>query len=263
MNVVLLSDFSSLSTHMLDYAAMLFKNQDVNFTILHLESSCQKESLNKNHSIIFNQKLKKDRKFLESKGFDKKNIQTKLIVGPYIESIRHVIIKEQISLIMLGNSSKEIFSTGLFFDKKTLEIITKVKCSVVLVPEQAHLELPKTALLPTDFSITSEYSIFNILNLLPFVKQTNLSLLSTGHNKTLGPNRKQSKDLIYRAINSLEFKNIEEIHYGSKVIGIKEFDIIMVMAKNLSIFQDLFSTSRPFLNSLEAPVLFLHDSKKL
>ncbi|NEV94876.1 universal stress protein [Psychroflexus sp. YR1-1] len=263
MNVVLLSDFSPLSTHMLDYAAMLFKNQDVNFTILHIKMPYQKESCKGKCSLIFSQKLRTDQEFLQFKGYDEKDIQTKFIEGPYIESIRHVIHEEHINLILLGNSSKDINSTGLFFDKKTLEIITKVKCSVVLVPEQTRLELPKTALLPTDFSITSEYSIFNILNSLSFVKQTHLSLLPIGLSKTLGPNRKQAKKLISKAINSLEFKSVEEIDFSPKVSSINTFNLIMVMAKNLSIFQDLFSTSHNSLSRLETPVLFLHDSKTL
>lgn len=258
----MLSDFSPVSTHMLDYAAMLFKNQKVKFVILHIKPPCEKVNCKDKCNIIFDQKLKEDKELLKSKAYQEEDIQTKFIVGSFIESIRHVVIKEQIHLIMLGNSSKEIFSTGFFFDKKTLEIITKVKCSVVLVPEQARLELPKTALLPTDFSITSDYSIFNILNSLSFVKQTNLSLLSTGHHKTLGPNRKHSKDLISKAINSLGFKSVKEIDFTSKTMSINDFDMVMVMAKNLSIFQDLFSNSSASLCLPEVPILFLHDSKK-
>lgn len=242
---------------------MLFKNQEVNFTILHVKAPCEKESCNGNCNLIFDQKLEKDKQLLESKIFEKQTIQTKFIEGPYIESIRHVIIEKQIDLIMLGNSNKGIFSTGLFFDKKTLEIITKVKCSVVLVPEQAPLELPKTALLPTDFSITSDYSIFNILTSLPFVNQTHLSLLSTDHNKTLDHNRKHSKDLIFKVINSLEFKSVKETHFITEAKFINAFDIVMVMAKNLSIFKDLFSISKASLCLPEVPILFLHDSRKL
>lgn len=248
---------------MLDYTAMLFKDQKVNFTILHIKAPCQKESCSGKCSIIFDQKLKKDKRALESKASEIQTIQTKFIEGSYIESIRHVIIEGQIDLIILGNSNKEIFSTGLFFDKKTLEIITKVKCSVVLIPEQAPLELPKTALLPTDFSITSDYSIFNILTSLSFVNQTHLSLLSTDHNKILDPNRKHSKDLIFKVINSLEFKSVKETHFTSKANCISGFDMVMVMAKNLSIFQDLFSISPASLCLPQVPILFLHDSKKL
>lgn len=263
MNVLLLSDFSSVSTHMLDYAAMLFKNQEVNFTILHVKTPCKKESCSGKCSILFNQKLKKDRELLEYKASNSPKIQTKFIEGSYIESIRQVITEEQVNLIMLGNSNNTIFNTGLFFDKKTLEIITKVKCSVVLVPEQTQLESPQTALLPTDFSITSDYSIFNILTSLSFVKQTHLSLLSIEENKTLDPNKKHSKDLISKVIHSLEFKSVKEINFTSKKMCVNGFDIVMVMAKNLSIFQNIFSTSPATFCLPKVPILFLHDSKKL
>lgn len=263
MNVLLLSDFSSVSTHMMDYTAMFFKDQKVNFTILHIKAPCQKENCSSKCSILFDQKLKNDKQALESKASEIQSIQTKFIEGFYIESIRHVIIEKQIDLIMLGNSNKQIFSTGLFFDKKTLEIITKVKCSVVLVPEQASLELPTTALLPTDFSITSDYSIFNILTSLSFVNQTHLFLLSTDHNKTLDPNRTHSKNLISNVINSLEFKSVEETRLTSKDMFINSFDIVMVMAKNLSIFRELFGNSQASLCLSQVPILFLHDSRKL
>lgn len=261
MNVLLLSDFSSVSTHMMDYVAMLFKNQEVNFTILHIKAPCQKESCSGKCSIIFDQKLKKDKAFLESKASENQTIETKFIEGSYIESIRHVIVEKHIDLIMLGNSNKKIFGTELFFDKKTLEIITKVKCSVVLIPEKSKLNLPQTALLPTDFSITSDYSIFNILTSLPFVEKMHLSLLSTDQNQVLGPSRKHSKDLISKAVHDLKFKSVKEL--SSSSICINEFDIVMVMAKNLSIFQELFSISPASLSLPEVPILFLHDSKKI
>lgn len=263
MNIALLSDFSSASNHMLDYAAMLFKDQKVNFTIIHVKTACNSESCDGKCHVVFSQKLKKDQNFLETKGYRSDQIETKFIEGAYIESIRSVITEQHIDLIMLGNSNKGTHSTGLFFDKKTLEIITKVKCSVVLVPEEAMIKSPKTALLPTDFSITSDYSIFNILTSLPFVNQTHLSLLPTGLNKALGPNRKHSKEVISKMINSLEFKSVKEIYSTTKASCIEGFDLVMVMAKNLSIFQELFSTTQNSLCRPEIPILFLHDSRKL
>lgn len=263
MNVVLLSDFSSASKHMLDYAAMLFKDQKANFTILHIKTPCKGESCSGKCGVVFSQKLIEDQKFLESKGYTADYIQTKFIEGSYIESIRKIITEQQTDLIMLGNSNKSTHSTGLFFDKKTLEIITKVKCSVVLVPEEAKITPPQSALLPTDFSITSDYSIFNILTSLPFVNQAKLSLLPTGLKKALGPNRRHSKDLISKVINSLEFKSVKEIQSSIKAPCINGFDLVMVMAKNLSIFQDLFSTTTDSLCRPEIPILFLHDSRKL
>lgn len=248
---------------MLDYAAMLFKNQEVNFTVLHVKSPCLKEGCRGKCSLVFDKKLKKNQQTLMNHGFDKERIQTLFIEGSFIESIRHVIVENKIDMIMLGNSSREVFETGLFFDKKTLEIITKVKCSVILIPEQARLKVPKTVLLPTDFSITSDYSIFNILTSLAFVKQAELSLLPTGLNKALGPNRRHAKALISEAVNSLEFKSVKEIKLSSKAAFINEFDLVMVMAKNLSIFQNLFSTSPASLYIPEVPILFLHDTRKL
>jgi hypothetical protein len=263
MHVVLLSDFSSASRHMLDYAAMLFQNQQVKFTILHVKTPCKKESCSGKCGIIFHQKLKKDQVVLEDKGYTAEQIQTKFIEGAYIESTRQFILEQRVDLIMLGNSSQKMFNTGFFFDKKTLEIITKVKCSVVLVPEDVPLHSPQTALLPTDFSITSDYSIFNILRSLSFVNNTHLHLIPTRFNMTLGPNKTQAKDLISRVINSLDFKSVKEVQSTLKAKSINKYDLVMVMAKNLSIFKQLFSTSADTRFQPEVPFLFLHDSKKI
>ena len=247
---------------MLDYAAMLFKNQEVHFTILHIKSPCQKESCSGKCQIIFDAKLQKSKTLLENVGNGGIHVETKFIEGSFIESIRHVIAEQKTDLIILGNSSGDTSDTGLFFDKKTLEIITKIKCPVILVPEKASLKLPKTALLPTDFSITSDYSIFNILTSLNFISKTHLALLPTGTNEVLGPNKTQSKALISKVINSLKFKSVREIPSTSKLTNINGYDLIMVMAKNLSIFQNLFSTSPASLCRAEVPILFLHDSRK-
>lgn len=248
---------------MLDYAAMLFKNQSVNFTLLHVKSPCKKASrCSGKCSILFSQKLTKDKSLLEAKGYDKEQIQSKFIEGPYIESIRNVVLEQQIDLIMLGNTYKKGNTKDLFFEKKTLEIITKVRCSIILIPEHAALKFPETTLFPTDFSITSDYSIFNVLTSLKFVNQTHLSLLPTGFKTQLGPNKKNSKALISKVINSLKFKSVKEIKSFSKAPPFQEFELIMVMAKNLSIFKDLFSTSASSVCPPETPILFLHDSRK-
>jgi hypothetical protein len=247
----------------MEYAAMLFRNQEANFTILHVKTPCKKESCSGKCGIVFDQKLKKDQETLESKISKHHNVNRKFVEASYIESIRQVVAEEQIQLIILGTSSQNTFDTGLFFDKKTLEIITKVKCSIVLVPEETKIEVPKTALLPTDFSITSDYSIFNILNSLSFVNHTQLSLLSVEGNKTMTTNKTHSRDLISKVIQSLDFETIEEIKLTSKTMCINGFDMVMVMAKNLSIFQNIFSTSPTTVCLPKVPILFLHDSKKV
>lgn len=262
MNVVLLSDFSNASTHMLEYASLLLKNHDVKFTILHVKAPCKGESCKGGCGAIFNQKLQKDSKVLVSKGFSNAQVETQFIEGSFVESIRQVILEQKIDLIMLGNSNNKILNTGLFFDKKTLEIITKIKCSVVLVPENAPLKLPESALLPTDLSIISDYSIFDILTSLKFVQKTHLSLLATGQKHILKPYKAYSKKIISKVINSISFKSVQEIDLQSKNSQQSKFDFIMVMAKNLSIFQMLFSNANEGYYNPNTPVLFLHSLMK-
>lgn len=262
MNVILLSDFSKASAHMQDYAATLFENQPVKFTILHIKTPCKKLSCSGKCSFIYDQKLLAEKERLQGK-FCEISVDTEFIEGAYIESIRHIITEKQIDLIMLGNSTKDNFKNDFFFDKKTLEIITKVKCSVILVPKQSKLKLPQTALLPTDFSVTSDYSIFNILNSMSFVDQIELSLLQKSFDENLEPNKLQSKNLISRVIHSLNFKSVNENNSNAKFACINGFDLVMVMAKNLSVFKDLFSISSESKCLPEVPILFLHDSRKI
>ncbi|WP_019037875.1 universal stress protein [Psychroflexus tropicus] len=260
MNVVLLSDFSQAALHMQDYAAMLFQDQPINFTILHIKAPCKGESCSGKCGVIFSQKLNKEQKSLQAAIPKKSKVNTKFIEGAYIESIRSFIKEEKIDLIMLGNSKKSSVSHNLFFDRKTLEIITKVKCSVILIPEQAQLQLPKTALLPTDYSITLDQSIFNSLNSMDFINQIDLSLLSKKKESTIA-NTISSKDQIYSLVHSLDFKSVSESHPDNEFQCINGFDFILVVAKNLSIFKDLFSVSTDSNCYPEAPILFLHDSK--
>ena len=263
MHVALLSDFSSASRHMLDYAAMLFQNQEVRFTILHVKTPCTASKCAGKCDIIFQQKLKKEKSWLQNKGYTEKQIEIKFIEGSYIESMRQFVTEQHVDLILIGSSSQKIFNTGFFFDKKTLEVVTKVKCSVVLVPEDVPLHIPQNALLPTDFSITSDYSTFNILTSLAFVNNTHLSLITTRHNMTLGPNKAHAKDLISRVINSLEFKSVKEVQSTLKAAYLNKYDLVMIMAKNLSIFKELFSTTSDTKFQPEVPFLFLHDSKTI
>jgi len=245
---------------MQDYAAMLFKDQDITYTILHIKAPCKGESCSGKCGVIFSQKLKKEQDCLEAKTSHHSHVKTKFIEGAYIESIRRFISEEQVDLIMLGNSTKHNLNQNLFFDRKTLEIITKVKCSVVLVPEEASLKLPKTALLPTDYSVTLNQSIFNILTSMSFISQMELSLLSKKKSKS-ATNKVLSKDFISDFVKPLNFKTIKNNLANQEFKCINGFDFIMVVAKNLSIFKDLFSVSTNANCSQEVPILFLHDTR--
>ena len=262
MNVLLLSDFSKSSTHMLEYSTLLLEDQIVNFLILHIKTPCADVNWSEQCGDIFNQKLQNDVKILSSKGNSNFNITTQVIEGAFVENIRRVILDREIDLIMLGKSSGEILNAGLFFDKKTLEIITKVKCSVVLVPEHAPLKIPESALLPTDLSITSNNSIFGILTSLTFVQKMSLYFFATGQKHILKPYKEYCKTIISNVINSISFKSVQEIDLKYNNSDHKDFDFIMVMAKNLSIFQMVFSGPHGDYYNPNAPVLFLHSIMK-
>ncbi|WP_240032164.1 adenine nucleotide alpha hydrolase family protein [Psychroflexus aestuariivivens] len=244
---------------MKDYAMVLLRDQDVNFKILHVKKPCEGGACSGKCNFIFTNKLNKEVERLQNLNKSNFTFTQEFVEGAYIESIRQIISREKIDLIILGNSQSANKNNSFYLDQKTLDIITKVKCSVLLVPGNTEIKPPTNFVLPTDFSVNFEYRIFDILRHLEAVQNQSLLLLEMKSDCQLKDHHQRSKKQIDLIVNEIGFEKITTCNQKSKDFKISsEFDFMLILAKNLSIFNTIFQKNSSQYYHSQLPVLFLH-----
>ncbi|GGG33406.1 universal stress protein [Bizionia arctica] len=184
----------------------------------------------------------------------------------FVESIREHVEEKNIDLIVMGTKG----ASGLrktIIGSNTGDIITKVPCATLMVPELATYSKIKEIAFPTDFSM--QYSINTLEPILKII-QDNEASLRVVHisKKTANLNRDQikNKELLedYFHANSHSFhfltnKNIE--------VAVQEFaesrdiDLMIMVAKNLNYFQQILFHSKveEISYHINIPFLVLHN----
>lgn len=141
-NVLIPVDFSDISLNAIDYAEAFFKNIPVNFYLLGVYISSKSTLLSNEHNESFLSKMDDDvsininllaEKYNNKSDF-KHNYYSLTIADSLINSVKQVVIKKDISLIVSGTKGATGFKET-FIGSNTLEIINSVDdCPILVVP---------------------------------------------------------------------------------------------------------------------------------
>ena len=175
MNILLPTDFSENSWNAISYAIDFFEPVVCNFYVLHvnrvdtfmagdsgyvptaeqIEDIYLKPSKDRLRTLLReiseHHKPNKNHKFYSLTDY-----------GFFLESIRKYVNKKKIDLLVMGTKG----ASGLkeyIVGSNTGDIITKVKCTTLVVPEDARYKELKEVAFPTDFNLT-----YDLLSLQPF-----------------------------------------------------------------------------------------------
>jgi nucleotide-binding universal stress UspA family protein len=280
-NILLPTDFSQNSWNAIKYAVNLFQNETCSFYLLHVNTT---DSIMVNDSQYIN---KSDRGVMEhvcikptlSKLNKVLNLINKHFVPNkrhrfyslldynfFIESIRKQVAEKRIDFIVMGTKG----ASGLkeiIVGSNTCDVITKVKCSTLAVPEKARFTTLKTLAFPTDFSLNYD---MQIMHPLFDVLETFTSALQIvhicKHETDLNIEQQRNRELlddyfnyIPHKFNYLKHKKTEIAMQG--FLESKHIDMVCMVAKNLNYFQQiLFHSNVEQINyHTKVPFLVLHD----
>jgi len=279
MTILLPTDFSKNSWNAIKYAIDFFENTTCNFYVLHvnrienlivgdtnymptqeeIESNYTKPSkkklrgLLKNISASFNNNKKHKFYTLSDYSF-------------FIESIRKHVEEKKIDMIIMGTkgvSGLKEYIVG----SNTGDIITKVNCTTLVVPEHATFSNLKEIAFPTDFNLS-----YDIKTLQPFTDILNTAKASLRiihiQNKDLRLNTEQltNKDILTDYFE--DFKPHFHFLTNKRVedaiqcfVESREIDMIVMVAKNLNYFQSMFFHSKveKITYHTDIPFLVLHE----
>jgi len=279
MNILLPTDFSENSWNAISYAIDFFEPVVCNFYVLHvnrvdtfmagdsgyvptaeqIEDIYLKPSKDRLRTLLReiseHHKPNKNHKFYSLTDY-----------GFFLESIRKYVNKKKIDLLVMGTKG----ASGLkeyIVGSNTGDIITKVKCTTLVVPEDARYKELKEVAFPTDFNLT-----YDLLSLQPFtdiLKTVDASLHVIHIQKKgakLNTEQIENKDVLSDYFE--EFKPSFHFLTNGKVedaiqcfVESRDINMIVMVAKNLNYFQSILfhSNVEKITYHTDIPFLVLHE----
>ncbi len=277
-NILIPTDFSENSHNAIRYALDYFADIPVNFFILHISHKSQSikseisdsyfESSNDAPVMSSPSALLKD---------DIQNLQV-LTKNPHhkfypllestllVEAIRKQISENEIDVIVMGTKGDSEENHGEM-GSHTYEVITKVKCPIMVIPENAHFNGIKNIAFVTDYNCIYRNRVISTLSEALHLHSSPLRVLNIrSQNTTLNTAQTDNKGFLHyffketkHSFHFLENKNVE---FGIQdFVDTWEISIVAIVAKNLNFIQRLMlrPTSGGFNYHTEIPFLVLHE----
>lgn len=278
-NILLPTDFSKNSWNAITYALHFFENQECNFYILHVKSlsnlALDNGSLanlqNEIESLYLQPVKRKLRILLKqisqlSSNTKTHNFYTIIENNYFIDGVRKTIAEKQIDYIVMGTKGASGIEK-IILGSNTADVITKVKCNTLVIPENANYIAPLEVALPTDFSLSHNLQILQpIAEIIERFKST-LRILHISKNKiNLNKDQKNNQELLEDFFNhhkhSFHFITHKKVEDAiQSFIKSNKINMVCMVAKNLNYFQQILFHSKVENISYhtDIPFLVLHE----
>lgn len=277
-NILIPTDFSENSHNAIRYAMDYFADIPVNFFILHVAHKNHFNIPEEAGSLVepfsdtqllsnVSSLLKYEIQFCErwSKNSDNKfhPLEEDMLL---VEAIRKHISDNEIDVIVMGTKG-DSQSNQDEMGSHTYEVITKVKCPIMVIPENAHFKGIRNVAFITDYNCIYRTRVINTLSEALQLHKSPLRVLHIrSHKMSLTSSQTDNKGFLHyffketkHSFHFLENKNIET--------GIQDFvdtweiSIVAIVAKNLNFIQRLMLRPTPGVINYhtEIPFLVLHE----
>lgn len=256
-NILIPTDFSENSWNAIAYAFQFFSKSACNFYFLNVDTpqtSLVEKAANSSSIISSNQVLKPSSKERLKNLIERikqevpVNINHRFFTisdkNSIIDSIRNQVLEKQIHLIIMGTKGISGLK-NLPIGSNAGNVITKVKCATLVVPENAKYKLPKEIVFPTDFSIFYKTEILQPISDLVETNNAAVRILHVNKNSDiLNEDQQKNKefldDYFTNHSHSFHFLKNECLEEAlQNFVDTKEINLITMLAKNLNYFQKI------------------------
>ncbi len=277
-NILIPTDFSENAWNAIEYALRFFSKSTCNFYILHVDTS-NVLTYNENASVFddttVSSVLKKSSKKLLQQTIKRINKRPQLNPNHkyfpvtdnnyIINSIRKQVVEKKIDYIVMGTrgaSGINKFAIG----SNTGNVITKVKCTTLVVPENAKYVNVKEIAFPTDFSFFYPAETLQPMADVVESRQASVRVLNIKRNDVeLNEEQQKNKEFLDDYFNNNEhsFHFLTNNHIEGAIqefVESRDINLIAMLAKNLNYFQKiLFHPTAPKISYYtDIPFLVLH-----
>ncbi len=277
-NILIPTDFSENSQNAIRYAVDYYADIPVNFFILHVSHKNQipkievSESLFESSgsiqlvydpSLLLKEEVKLCKTWTKNPNHKFHALQEDMLL---VEAIRKQILEKEIDVILMGTKG-DSQSNQNEMGSHTYEVITKVKCPIMVIPEYAKFNVIRNIAFVTDYNCLYRNRVISTLAEALHLHNVPLRVLHIRPpNTSLTVAQTDNKGFLHyffreikHSFHFLENKNVET--------GIQDFvdtweiSTVAIVAKNLNFIQRLML--RPSSNVInyhsEIPFLVLHE----
>lgn len=162
----------------------------------------------------------------------------------FIDSIREHVDEKKIDMIVMGTKG----ATGLkklIIGSNAADVIKKVKCTTLIVPENATFTNLNEIAFPTDYFLTYGVNLLKPLYDILEMQHSSLRILHITHeSEKLSLSQQDNKDLLEDYFSNFEmgFYNLTNKKVEDAVecfVQSRDIKMIAMVAKNLSYFQQI------------------------
>lgn len=277
--ILLPTDFSENSWNAIKYALNLFETTPCTFYLLHVNNS--------NYIMANDSAYVPTEYFVENTFTKPSKLQLKKILKRicqefpankkhhfftltdynfFIESIRKHVHEKQIDMIVMGTKG----ATGLkklIVGSNAADVIRKVKCTTLIVPESATFASLNEIAFPTDYFLNYDVNLLKPLYEIIKKYHSNLRVVHITHkSEELDLSQQNNKEVLKDFFNSFEVsfhiltnKKVEDAI--ECFIQSRDIKMMVMVAKNLNYFQQILFHSKieDISYHTNVPFLVLHS----
>lgn len=277
-NILVPTDFSENAFNALKYSLELFQEQKCTIYLLHVNpiptysgsaTSLESSMASLQESLLKDSKQRLNELLIRVEGLSLGHKHTFVTLTAYdffVDTIKREVRNREIDLIVMGTKG----ASGLkkmTVGSNTGDVITKVKCPLLAVPEGAAYNSPKEIAFPTDFQIGYDLKVLDDLLEMAAISKSVIRIL---HISKEGEELSQEQ-LTNKQFLQDYFKDVEHSFHsltGTKLetavqcfTESRDIDMIAMVAKNLNFFQRILF--RPAVEEIsyhvKVPFLVLHE----
>ncbi|MGB5370043.1 MAG: universal stress protein [Flavobacteriaceae bacterium] len=269
------TDFSSNAWNAFEYARKRFEHLPCRFYLLHVADLADSPVV-ANSLVIAqseNKSAKKDlqRLFERISGLEPNRKHKYMALqeyGYFVDMVRKAIAENNIDLLVMGTKGADGLKESVI-GSNTGDVIHKVHCDILVIPENAVYRPIEEVVFPTDFNDFYTHHILESLSDVLAMGETRLRVMHMkANNGKLNQHQEFNKAYLDDYLQEV-FGNAHSFHTvtNTKVPkAIEVFvdqmgtDLVVMVAKNLNFLQQLFfdSSVKKLSFHTEVPMLVLH-----
>ncbi|GHC62065.1 universal stress protein [Ulvibacter litoralis] len=275
--LLLPTDFSENAWNATKYALRFFEKKKVTFHFLHIDISLPSVKEEDLHVAGFSIK-KEIPKHLKDQmeqwiqriksNYPNENHSFEYLISQttFISGIRDYILKKDIDFIIMGTKGASGVKE-MTLGSKTGAVITRVKCSILVIPEEASFKYPINIGFPTDFNMSYKQKVIDTLYEVTKMFQSSIKVLRVAQTqKPLDNFQNTKREELKERLSDipLSFHVIEDPNLDNALqsfVTTMQIDMVAMIAKNLNFFQRILFKPQVAKISyhVQIPFLVLHE----
>ena len=267
MKVLILSDFSEVAINATHYCMDMLQKEKVDFTLFNvaLPTPGSSETERDHQRIQIKERLEQRVRALRQRASGNHQIEGYYCEENLVNGTRSFLMRQSVDLIVMGAVGADQRNNSIL-GEHTFEIMRKVKCNILAVPQYAVFDHHEKILMPL-----LKHTEVSARHLVPFkelqyFKNTAIEIREIVTE--LLPQEEYDKALqgTFNQLNHVRVEKFEvtqsvlhEVEYWQLVQ--QDYGLICLFAKNIDVLDRLFNSEKGALRIIEnrLPILVLHD----